>query len=102
MIEAYLGHGMAARLRAAAGRAMKALLDVSGLRGGYGAVEVLRGVDLRVGEGEASPCWAATARARARSTTWCPAIVPAWAGRVRLRWRGPDAGATTATWSRPA
>jgi branched-chain amino acid transport system ATP-binding protein len=32
---------------------MKALLDVSGLRAGYGAVEVVRGVDLRVGEGEA-------------------------------------------------
>jgi len=29
------------------------LLDVRGLRAGYGAVEVLRGIDLNVGEGEA-------------------------------------------------
>ena len=27
---------------------MTALLDIQGLRGGYGAVEVLRGVDLHV------------------------------------------------------
>ena len=32
---------------------MSALLEVRGLRAGYGAVEVLRGIDLHVGEGEA-------------------------------------------------
>ena len=31
---------------------MTALLDIQGLRGGYGAVEVLRGVDLHVDAGE--------------------------------------------------
>ena len=31
---------------------MSALLEVTGLRAGYGRMEVLRGVDLTVGEGE--------------------------------------------------
>ena len=29
-----------------------ALLSVTGLRAGYGEIEILRGIDLRVGEGE--------------------------------------------------
>ena len=32
---------------------MTPLLQVQGLRAGYGAVEVLRGIDLQVGDGEA-------------------------------------------------
>mgnify|MGYP003394493112 CR=1 FL=1 len=31
---------------------MNALLEITGLRGGYGQVEVLRGVDLHVNTGE--------------------------------------------------
>src|SRR4051812_43711427 len=36
-----------------AGGRMTALLEVRGLRAGYGPVEVLRGIDLHVDEGEA-------------------------------------------------
>ena len=46
VIEAYLGHGAAKRC---AGGAM---LEVRPLRAGYGAIAVLRGVDLAVGAGE--------------------------------------------------
>ena len=42
------------------------LLEVRGLHAGYGAVEVLRGIDLQVGEGEAVACSGATAPARPR------------------------------------
>ena len=51
VIEAYLGHGTAARLRAAGGAEPHAR-QCSALRGGYGRVEVLRGVDLQVRAGE--------------------------------------------------
>ena len=48
VIEAYLGRGTADKLRLAAGSRMAdaPLLEIAGLRGGYGPVEVLRGVDM--------------------------------------------------------
>ena len=51
--EAYLGAGHnIARARAAAGAAGERLLDVAGLEAGYGAEPVLKGLDLRVAQGE--------------------------------------------------
>ncbi len=45
----------------------RALLDVSGLRAGYGATEVLRGIDLnRQSPAKSSRCWAPTASANRR------------------------------------
>ena len=61
---------------------MKALLDVSGLRAGYGAVEVVRGVDLRVGEGEAVALLGSNGAGKSTLNNVVSAIFPAWAGRV--------------------
>ena len=53
VVEAYLGHGAAARLAAAGRRAWLTRCSRSaGLHAGYGATEILRGVDLAVGAGE--------------------------------------------------
>jgi branched-chain amino acid transport system ATP-binding protein len=58
VVEAYLGHGTAERAKAArlasrqGGSAMNALLNVQGLKSGYGAVEVLARRDLQVMPGE--------------------------------------------------
>ena len=50
VVEAYLGKGAAGRMTAAGSAPMpEALLAISGLRAGYGATEILRGVDLTVG-----------------------------------------------------
>ena len=52
VVEAYLGHGAAGRLRPRERAAwLSPLLEVSGLHAGYGATEVLRGVDLAVRRG---------------------------------------------------
>ena len=50
---------------------MSGLLEAHGLRAGYGRTEVLRGVDLSVGQGEIVVLLVATARANPRSTTRC-------------------------------
>ena len=52
MIEAYLGAGAAARLAAREARMAEPLLSVKGLFAGYGDVDVLRGIDLDVADGE--------------------------------------------------
>ena len=57
VVEAYLGHGAAARLAGQGGadgrrRDDERLAGSAGLRAGYGRTEVLRGVDLSVGQGE--------------------------------------------------
>jgi len=49
------------------------MLEVSALRGGYGRIEVLRGIDLGVRDGEVVALLGSTAPARPRSTTPCPA-----------------------------
>ena len=52
VIEAYLGHGAAARLPRRERRMSEPLLAISGLAAGYGATEVLRDIDLAVVPGE--------------------------------------------------
>jgi branched-chain amino acid transport system ATP-binding protein len=61
---------------------MTALLDIQGLRGGYGAVEVLRGVDLHVDEGEIVALLGSNGAGKSTLNNVLCGIYPAWAGRV--------------------
>ena len=60
------------------------LLDVCGLRGGYGAVEVLRGVDLQVAEGEIVALLGSNGAGKSTLNHLLSGIYPAWAGTVRF------------------
>jgi branched-chain amino acid transport system ATP-binding protein len=61
---------------------MKPLLTIEGLRGGYGAVEVLRGIDLSVGEGEIVALLGSNGAGKSTLNNTVCGIYPAWAGRV--------------------
>jgi branched-chain amino acid transport system ATP-binding protein len=61
---------------------MKPLLTIEGLRGGYGAVEVLRGIDLSVGEGEIVALLGSNGAGKSTLNNTLCGIYPAWAGRV--------------------
>ncbi|MBZ4211973.1 MAG: ABC transporter ATP-binding protein [Comamonadaceae bacterium] len=63
---------------------MTALLDIQGLRGGYGAVEVLRGVDLHVNEGEIVALLGSNGAGKSTLNNVLCGIYPAWAGRVHF------------------
>jgi branched-chain amino acid transport system ATP-binding protein len=58
------------------------LLQVCGLRGGYGAVEVLRGVDLMVAHGEIVALLGSNGAGKSTLNNVLSGIYPAWAGRV--------------------
>ena len=68
------------RAAAAAG----ALLEVKALRAGYGAVEVLRGIDLHVGEAEAVALLGSNGAGKSTLNNVICGIVPAWSGRVHF------------------
>ncbi len=61
---------------------MTALLAISGLRGGYGQVEVLRGVDLRVEPGEMVALLGSNGAGKSTLNNVVSGIYPAWAGSV--------------------
>ena len=61
---------------------MTALLEVKGLHAGYGAVEVLRGVDLTVGEGEAVALLGSNGAGKTTLNNVVCGIFAAWSGRV--------------------
>jgi branched-chain amino acid transport system ATP-binding protein len=61
---------------------MSALLEIQGLRGGYGRVEVLRGVDLSVHSGEIVALLGSNGAGKSTLNNTICGIVPAWAGRV--------------------
>ncbi len=61
---------------------MKPLLQIEGLRGGYGAVEVLRGIDLSVGEGEIVALLGSNGAGKSTLNNTLCGLYPAWAGRV--------------------
>ena len=63
---------------------MTALLDIQGLRGGYGAVEVLRGVDLHVNEGEIVALLGSNGAGKSTLNNVLCGIYQAWAGRVHF------------------
>ena len=63
---------------------MTALLDIQGLRGGYGAVEVLRGVDLRVNAGETVALLGSNGAGKSTLNNVLCGIYPAWSGQVQF------------------
>ena len=63
---------------------MSALLDISGLRGGYGAVEVLRGIDLQVNSGEIVALLGSNGAGKTTLNNVLCGIYPAWGGSVRF------------------
>jgi len=63
---------------------MTALLDIRGLRGGYGAVEVLRGVDLHVDSGEIVALLGSNGAGKSTLNHVLCGIYPAWGGQVRF------------------
>jgi branched-chain amino acid transport system ATP-binding protein len=63
---------------------MSALLDIRGLRGGYGAVEVLRGIDLQVDSGEIVALLGSNGAGKSTLNHVLCGIYPAWGGQVRF------------------
>jgi branched-chain amino acid transport system ATP-binding protein len=61
---------------------VNALLEVRGLRAGYGAVEVLRGIDIEVGEGEAVALLGSNGAGKSTLNNVLSGIFPAWSGEV--------------------
>jgi branched-chain amino acid transport system ATP-binding protein len=61
---------------------MSALLEICGLRGGYGQVEVLRGVDLNVQAGEMVALLGSNGAGKSTLNNVICGIYPAWAGSV--------------------
>ncbi|WP_310609860.1 ABC transporter ATP-binding protein [Limnohabitans sp.] len=61
---------------------MSDLLTIEGLRAGYGAVEVLRGVDLRIAPGELVALLGSNGAGKTTLNSVVSGLVPTWAGRV--------------------
>ena len=58
------------------------LLDIQGLRSGYGRVEVLRGVNLQVRAGEIVALLGSNGAGKSTLNNTVSGLVPAWGGRV--------------------
>ncbi|MDM0073188.1 ABC transporter ATP-binding protein [Variovorax sp. J2P1-59] len=63
---------------------MTALLDIRALRGGYGRVEVLRGVDLQVNAGEMVALLGSNGAGKSTLNKMVCGLCPAWSGTVRF------------------
>jgi branched-chain amino acid transport system ATP-binding protein len=63
---------------------MSALLEIRGLRGGYGQVEVLRGVDLTVQDGETVALLGSNGAGKSTLNNIVCGIYPSWAGTVHF------------------
>jgi len=61
---------------------MSDLLTIEGLRAGYGAVEVLRGVNLRIAPGELVALLGSNGAGKTTLNSVVSGLVPTWAGRV--------------------
>lgn len=61
---------------------MSDLLTIKGLRAGYGAVEVLRGVDLRIAPGELVALLGSNGAGKTTLNSVVSGLVPTWAGLV--------------------
>jgi branched-chain amino acid transport system ATP-binding protein len=67
---------------------MSSLLNTQGLRGGYGAVEVLRGVDLEVQQGEIVALLGSNGAGKTTLNNVLCGIYPAWGGSVQFDGKG--------------
>ena len=63
------------------------LLEISGLRGGYGAVEVLRGVDLDIASGEIVALLGSNGVGKTTLSSILTGLVPCWDGTIRFKGR---------------
>ena len=63
---------------------MTQLLDIRALRGGYGRVEVLHGVDLTVGRGEIVALLGSNGAGKSTLNNTLCGIMRAWGGQVRF------------------
>jgi branched-chain amino acid transport system ATP-binding protein len=61
---------------------MSPLLTIEGLHAGYGAVEVLRGVDLHLAPGELVALLGSNGAGKTTLNSVVSGLVPTWAGRV--------------------
>lgn len=60
------------------------LLDVRGLRSGYGRIEILRGLDLRVNRGEMVALLGSNGAGKTTFNHTICGLVPTWEGEVRF------------------
>ena len=85
VVEAYLGHGAAGRMLAAgAAPCLSRILAVSGLHAGYGATEILRGVDLTVRHGEIVAVLGSNGAGKSTLNRAISGVVRAWRGAIRF------------------
>ncbi|MGN8082748.1 ABC transporter ATP-binding protein [Variovorax sp. 22077] len=63
---------------------MNPLLEIRGLRGGYGRVEVLRGFDLQFDAGEMVALLGSNGAGKSTLNRMVCGLVPTWAGSVRF------------------
>ena len=63
---------------------MSGLLEVIGLHGGYGAVEVLHGIDLEVQEGEAVALLGSNGAGKSTLNNVLSGLSRSWSGQVRF------------------
>jgi branched-chain amino acid transport system ATP-binding protein len=67
-----------------ANKPTKPLLSIRQLRGGYGSVEILRGIDIDVGEGEIVALLGSNGAGKSTLNNVLCGIYPAWGGRIEF------------------
>ncbi len=63
------------------------LLEIDGIRSGYGRLEVLHGISLAVDEGEVVALLGANGAGKTTTLRVCSGLLPTWSGAVRFEGR---------------